>query len=107
MFQWAHTYAMSEQDLRTVIATFQAVFPHTTVWQSDYALDIYLVGTQQPLKIDFARLVEQMGRSEIRVDLARVGLDDPTKLLSYFIMDETSMAAFSEGLCYIQTTGQS
>ena len=97
MFQWAHTYGMSEQDLRTVIATFQAVFPHTTVWQSDYALDIYLVGTQQPLKIDFARLVEQMGRPEIRDDLGRVGLSDPLRLLSYFVMDESSVAAFSAG----------
>jgi spermidine synthase len=97
MFQWAHIYGMSEQNLRTVIATFQAVFPHTTVWQDHYLRDIFLVGMQQPLKIDFARLVEQMGRPEIRVDLARVGLDDPTKLLSCFIMDETSVAAFSDG----------
>ncbi|MEE9216631.1 MAG: fused MFS/spermidine synthase [Anaerolineales bacterium] len=97
MFQWAHIYNMSEQDLRTLIATFQTVFPHTTLWQDNFLRDIFLVGTQQPLKIDFERLVDQMGRPEIRDDLARVGLDDPTKLLSHFFMDESSVAAFSEG----------
>ncbi len=50
-----------EQDLRTVISTFQAVYPDTTVWQDHYLRDIFLVGMQQALEIDFARLKETRG----------------------------------------------
>ena len=30
--QWAHTYNISDPDLRSIVATFTSVFPDGTVW---------------------------------------------------------------------------
>jgi len=97
MFQWAHIYDMSEEDLKTVIGTFRSVFPHTTMWQDTFGRDLFLLGTETPLEIDFGRLVEQMNQPAIKKNLARVEADDPLRLLSHFIMDETVAHRFAEG----------
>jgi spermidine synthase len=97
MFQWAHIYSMSEQDIKTVIGTFQSVFPHTTVWQNLYAGDIFLLGTEEELSIDFERLVEELRRPEIQSDLGRTNLEDPYRLLSQFVMDEGSIRSYTQG----------
>jgi spermidine synthase len=97
MVQWAHIYDMSEDDLKTVIGTFQAVFPHTSIWMDTYARDIFMVGTEQPLRIDFERFVKAVNKPQIRDDLGRVYLDDPYRLLSHFMMDEQAVQAFAQG----------
>ena len=30
--QWTHTYNMSDDDLRSVVATFSSAFPQGTMW---------------------------------------------------------------------------
>jgi spermidine synthase len=42
--QWAHTYTISERDLRSIVATFRSVFPHGTAWRVNDA-DVLLVAS--------------------------------------------------------------
>jgi spermidine synthase len=42
--QWAHTYDISERDLRSVVRTFAAVFPQGTMWLVGDG-DLLLIGT--------------------------------------------------------------
>jgi spermidine synthase len=46
--QWAHTYDISDADLRSIVATFLSVFPHGTLWVVGEA-DVLLVGATEPL----------------------------------------------------------
>ena len=46
--QWAHTYDISDADLRSIVATFLSVFPDGTLWMVGDA-DILLVGSTEPL----------------------------------------------------------
>jgi spermidine synthase len=45
--QWAHTYDISPEDLRSVVRTFHSVFPHATMWLVG-AGDLLLIGTNGP-----------------------------------------------------------
>ena len=97
VFQWAHIYRLSPEDVKTIMATFQEVFPHTTVWQSFFGRDIFLIGSPEPLKIDFAAFQEKMARKKIKKDLARVHLDNSFLLLSYSVLDEKGAKDYSKG----------
>ena len=43
--QWAHTYDISDADLRSIVATFRAVFPDGTMWLAGDG-DLLLVGSK-------------------------------------------------------------
>jgi spermidine synthase len=42
--QWAHTYEIAEQDLRSIVRTFAAVFPQGTMWLVGES-DLLLIGS--------------------------------------------------------------
>jgi len=78
----------------TLLNTFQSVFPHTSLWLCN-PYHVVLVGTTQPLSLDFASWQASMRQTEVRDDLAEVWLDDPVRLLSTMILDEEAIRAFS------------
>jgi spermidine synthase len=85
--QWVPLHGMGLAQYMAIIRTFLEAFPHTSVWSVDQSHSL-LVGTSEPLRIDFRRLREELNRIEVRDDLAEVGLDDPYSFLSCFDMGE-------------------
>ncbi len=96
VFQWAHIYSMSPEDLKIVIATFQTVFPHTTVWQDTFGHDLFLLGSEETLEIDLGRVTRRVASPDVMEDLARIDGDDPFRLLNHFVMDEAATARFTK-----------
>lgn len=96
MAQWLQTYSMSVQDVKTVLHTFQTVFPHVSVWMPMRG-DLILIGSNEPHALDYARLEEALALEEIRVDLARVGMDSPQKFLRKFLLGGAELASYTAG----------
>src|SRR5688500_311754 len=71
--QWAHTYDISSDDLKSIVATFLSVFPHGTLWLVGDA-DVLLVGSTEPLDARIAGIGEAMTRPGDATDLATVGV---------------------------------
>ncbi|MCC6490922.1 MAG: hypothetical protein IT364_25770, partial [Candidatus Hydrogenedentes bacterium] len=59
--------------------------------------DLFLVGSNQTLRIDYANAAKTYGNPEIGPRLQAAGIGDLTELLSCFFMGKESMTAFSEG----------
>jgi len=97
MFQWLHVYKLRPQEVKIIVATFEEVFPHAVLWQGAFGRNLFLVGTEQPLKVDFAAFGEKMARAKVKQDLARVYLDDPFLLLSFSLLNEEAVRNFSQG----------
>lgn len=94
--QWIHFYGLSPEQYRTVLRTYQSVFPHATLWQSYlWAGDTLLVAGDRPLSIDYARLRAALAQTGVRADLARVGLGAPADVAAKFLLGERRLAAFS------------
>jgi hypothetical protein len=72
--QWIHTYSLHPELLQTVIATFHAVFPHVYVFHPLREVDLILVGANEPLDLDVARMAARWQVPAVRSDLERVGL---------------------------------
>jgi spermidine synthase len=94
--QWVNAYNISEADLKSVVATFNSVFPYGTV---------YLVGTNDVLMLattderwpEIGRVVDRMTRAEIAADLASIGVVDPASITSLRIGGPEALARYTAG----------
>jgi len=94
--QWTHTYDISPADLRSIAATFASVFPDGTMWLVGEG-DLLLIGGPSGVRVDGDRVGRAMARSEVRQDLAEVGVRSPFGLLSLFAGDGDDLRAFGAG----------
>lgn len=81
MVQWFHAYEMDDALLREVLRTFGGVFPRLALWDLGDA-DAILVGSDAPIRPDFAAMEEAFARPGVRADLSRAGATFPTTLLA-------------------------
>ena len=94
---WLPVGGLSFDDLRTLIATFDHVFPHTTVWYfTQFPTHfIILVGTPEPAVVNLAELREKMG--EVELDLRSLDVDNVYKLASMLLLGESDVDTLVEG----------
>jgi len=85
---WLPLGGLSFDDLKTLIATFDDVYPHTTVWYfTPYPTHfIILVGSKAPLAIDIATLSAKMDK--VREDLLTVRVENVYQLGSMLLLGE-------------------
>ncbi|MGH9967365.1 MAG: fused MFS/spermidine synthase [Pyrinomonadaceae bacterium] len=90
--QWLQIYQLSPQSLRSVLATYQSVFPHVMVFRVGGATkgkDLILVGSRVPLTLD--RLAERMREPRTAAELARIGLTREEDVRSWYVCNETQL----------------
>jgi len=92
MAQWAPLHVLTPYEYRTLIRSFTAVFPHSSLWF--LGTEGVLIGAMDTLRIDINALKRNMGDSGVARDLARISLSDPSRLLSCFLMDERALKAY-------------
>jgi spermidine synthase len=91
--QWLQIYQLSNENLRSVLATFQRVFPHVLVFRvggSAKGKDLILAGSQSPLTLE--RIAERMRDPRIAAELSRVGMKSEADVSSWYVCDETRLA---------------
>lgn len=92
--QWAHTYDITEGDLRSIVATFRAVFPDGAMWLVGGG-DLLLLGADTPL-VDRLPQMTRAWPPEVAADLAELRVS-PFGLLSLFVAGGSGLAAFGTG----------
>lgn len=85
---WLPVGGLSFEDLRTLIATFDAVYPHTTVWFfTPFPTHfVILVGTPDGTTVDIERLAERM--QPVAGDLASIDVVDVYQVASMLLLGE-------------------
>ncbi len=95
--QWAHTYDISGEDLRSIVGTFASVFPEATLWLVGDG-DVLLIGSNGPLAPQLAALPERWAaRPEATADLAGVGARDPFAIVSLLVAEGPALTRFAGG----------
>jgi spermidine synthase len=94
---WLPVGGLSFNDLRTLIATFDNVFPHTTVWYfTQFPTHfIILVGTPEPTLVNLDELRQRMG--EVEGDLRSLSVDNVYELASMLLLGESDVDALVAG----------
>lgn len=91
--QWLQVYQLSNENLRSVLATFHKVFPHVMVFRvggEAKGKDLILVGTQAPLTLD--RIADRMRDPRTAAELARVNIKTDSDVRAWFVCDEKRLA---------------
>jgi len=94
--QWAHTYNMSDADLRSIVSTFTSVFPNGTAWLIGQA-DVLLIASAEPLDAQLANVGSGWSRAAVADDLKTVAVREPFSLLSLFAGGPAELAHYGAG----------
>ena len=98
--QWAHTYDMSDRDLRSIVHTFATVFPESTMWRVGDG-DLLLIGTTgKDIEARLANMADRCRRASIAEVLRDVGIEPaaaPFQLLSMFAGGPAALARYGSG----------
>ena len=93
MCNWIHKVNMREEDFRTVLRTFVAVFgEHAQLW--DLGLDCMLIGSKGPVRFDAARFDRLRADARIEEDLAALGIIDRPTFLKHYRLGPQQLRAF-------------
>ena len=90
--QWVQIYQLSTESLRSVLATYQKVFPHVLVFRVgglSNGKDLLLIGSNRPLNLD--RLSERLRDPRMTAELARVDLKSEADIRGWYVCDETRL----------------
>lgn len=94
--QWAHTYNISDADLRSIVATFLSEFPDGSAWLVGEA-DLLLVGSTSPMRALEDGITRAWGRPGVAADLADVNARDPFSVLSLFVARGADLRSYASG----------
>ena len=89
MCQWVPLHRLPEAHYKMIVRTFIEVFPETTLWYKYTPDFVILIGTRQPLQIDYKNFIARAQIANIREGLAADDLDGPSLLDSFMMGPET------------------
>ena len=94
---WLPLYGMSVDDLRSILKSFQSVFPHVQIWypNAETNENTIIIGSPTPIEVDWMRLTSRLADPPVAADLAEVEIRGPFALLDFFLMGDGEVAAFS------------
>ena len=99
--QWAHTYDITDADLRSIAATFASVFPNGTLWLVGEA-DVLFIASNDPLGSRLDGLADKMQSPDVATDLAAVSVFDAFSLLSLYVAGPQELLRYGQG-AFVQT----
>lgn len=97
MVQWVPLHSQSAREVDMHFSTFLSVFPHAIAWMS-VANEIMLLGSDQPIEIDYKKLQERMQEPVVKKLMKDIQIESPNALLANIWFLEKEMLALSENL---------
>ena len=94
--QWAHTYNISDADLRSIVDTFLSTFPDGSAWLVGTS-DLLLIGSPSPLRAFDRGITAGWNRPGVAEDLAQVEVSDPFGILTLFIARGRDLERYAGG----------
>jgi spermidine synthase len=101
--QWLPYHQVDNASLKLIARTFQAVYPHATLWLNRFKGYALLLGTLTPLRIDVARLAAHFHTPAIQRDLAEVHVATPWQFLEGFTMSAETLRRYTAGVQRLNT----
>ena len=93
--QWVPLHSLDPDVVRSLIDTFTTVFPEYCAWFIN--ADMFMIGSNQPLRIDYTALSQRMGEPALYEALKGVDLSDPYELMSGFFMGKQQIDQYRHG----------
>ena len=95
---WVPLSGLSFHDLQVLIASFNYIFPHTTVWYyaKEPATFLLLVGTPQQLVVDMENIKKTY--DSVSEDLQKIFIDNEYDLAAMLLLGEKDVDDLTQGI---------
>ena len=90
--QWVPLHSLDGDVVRSLIYTFTDVFPEYCAWFVNS--DLFLIGSDEPLRVDYANARTRLSKPAVAAALRDVGLGDVVEVLSCFFMGGEAIDAY-------------
>jgi spermidine synthase len=94
--QWIPLHSQGEKEVDMHFKTFKSVFPYTMGWVS-VANEILIIGSDQPIRIDFEKLKKRLEEPEIQKALADIEIPNIFSFLSNIWFLDEQIEALGKG----------
>jgi predicted membrane-bound spermidine synthase len=92
---WVNAVMTPVEDLRLLVRTVAAVFPHVSIWRGPAFYSWVINGSLEPRPPDLDRLEQAFADERIRSDLASIGIASPYHFLRHFVMAGREILSFA------------
>jgi len=92
--QWLPLPTQNDEDTRSLVQSFLAVFPHATLWTTEFH-EMMLVGSMQPIELDAARIQARYAQPEVAQALREVGVDSAAALMATWVGDRAALQRYA------------
>jgi spermidine synthase len=100
--QWLPIYQMEKEHLCLLVSSFKKVFPYVHIWIA--TTDALLIGSAEDLPpIDYTEFKKRIAIPGIEQRLARVDINTPEDLLSFFYLDNNAVNKLIEGVAGVNS----
>jgi len=98
--QWLPFYSLTDENLRMIFKSFQAVFPETYVFYVNSTINPFTVvlGRVEGEKIDVERMAELLAIPSVNADLQDIGQTDPVRILDNFLFGREALERYVQGV---------
>lgn len=93
--QWVPLHSLNPEIVRSLVGTFVSVFPDACAWFVN--ADLFLIGSNEPLAMDYATLERRLAQPRVRAALEAVGFHDLPELICCYFMGRDALLRFTEG----------
>ncbi|NKB69614.1 MAG: tetratricopeptide repeat protein [Candidatus Latescibacteria bacterium] len=97
MCSWVQAYSMREEDFKTILNTFQRVFPHASLWESIPGGDYFLVGSNDEIAFHPSSMKARVEQRQLESDFVRIGVGDALNLACSLVMQSGQIDQFVQG----------
>jgi|TARA_B110000116_G_scaffold118263_1_gene102504 spermidine synthase len=94
MMQWLPLHLVGPEDARSILKTFQEVFPHTSIWNSFLTRIVLVVGSKEEFKIDKIRFEELMRLPQLKKSAQQIGINSFLDFTDFFIANGSRVNSF-------------
>jgi spermidine synthase len=94
---WLPLYGLSVEDIRGILKSLNAVFPHVQVWyaNSEPHENTIVLASRQPIAIDPHALARRLAEPPVARDLAESSITSVTEMLDFFLLGDRAVADFA------------
>jgi spermidine synthase len=94
--QWLQIYEMSPQDVRSLVATFQAAFPHVYIFRGAEG-DLMLLGSKRERRLDLSVIASHFDNPKVAADHKRINTTSAADILSRLYLGPQEVTKLSAG----------
>ncbi len=97
--QWFHDYEMTDDAVKTILRTFTEAFPYTRLFHTGAGRDFALIGSENPVPYDAARIESILGSNPVvRDDLERhLSISSALGVFTRNVLDDRGLRELARG----------